>query len=78
MKNSTNLFKQSGLRDSTYFAWCPDGEHILTATVLPGYGVNNGYKNLALYWLYLHKYDVPSNAELWQVLWQPFLDGVFP
>lgn len=64
--------------DSTYFAWCPDGEHILTATCAPRLRVNNGYKVWHYTGSILHKYDVPSNGELWQVSWQPFLDGVFP
>ncbi|ELW65157.1 Eukaryotic translation initiation factor 2A [Tupaia chinensis] len=64
--------------DSTYFAWCPDGEHILTATCAPRLRVNNGYKIWHYTGSVLHKCDVPSNAELWQVSWQPFLDGVFP
>ncbi|XP_046287386.1 eukaryotic translation initiation factor 2A isoform X2 [Marmota monax] len=64
--------------DSTYFAWCPDGEHILTATCAPRLRVNNGYKVWHYTGSVLHKHDVPSNAELWQVSWQPFLDGIFP
>ncbi|KAB0357499.1 hypothetical protein FD754_001655 [Muntiacus muntjak] len=64
--------------DSTYLAWCPDGEHILTATCAPRLRVNNGYKIWHYTGSVLHKYDVPSNAELWQVSWQPFLDGIFP
>ena len=64
--------------DSTYFAWCPDGEHILTATCAPRLRVNNGYKIWHYTGSLLHKYDVPSNGELWQVSWQPFLDGIFP
>ncbi|XP_015455664.1 eukaryotic translation initiation factor 2A isoform X3 [Pteropus alecto] len=64
--------------DSTYFAWCPDGEHILTATCAPRLRVNNGFKIWHYTGSVLHKYDVPSNAELWQVSWQPFLDGIFP
>lgn len=64
--------------DSTYFAWCPDGEHILTATCAPRLRVNNGFKIWHYTGSVLHKYDVPSNGELWQVSWQPFLDGVFP
>ncbi|KAL2804534.1 eukaryotic translation initiation factor 2A isoform 4 [Daubentonia madagascariensis] len=64
--------------DSTYFAWCPDGEHILTATCAPRLRVNNGYKIWHYTGSVLHKYDVPSNGELWQVSWQPFLDGIFP
>ncbi|XP_023559854.1 eukaryotic translation initiation factor 2A [Octodon degus] len=57
---------------------CPDGEHILTATCAPRLRVNNGYKIWHYTGSVLHKYDVPSNGELWQVSWQPFLDGVFP
>ncbi|XP_053455339.1 eukaryotic translation initiation factor 2A isoform X3 [Nycticebus coucang] len=64
--------------DSTYFAWCPDGEHILTATCAPRLRVNNGYKIWHYTGSLLHKYNVPSNGELWQVSWQPFLDGAFP
>lgn len=64
--------------DSTYFAWCPDGEHILTATCAPRLRVNNGYKIWHYTGSLLYKYDVPSNGELWQVSWQPFLDGIFP
>ncbi|XP_069844881.1 eukaryotic translation initiation factor 2A [Dipodomys merriami] len=64
--------------DSTYFAWCPDGEHILTATCAPRLRVNNGYKIWHYTGSVLYKHEVPSNGELWQVSWQPFLDGVFP
>lgn len=64
--------------DSTYFAWCPDGEHILTATCAPRLRVNNGYKVWHYTGAVLHKHEVPSDAELWQVSWQPSLDGVFP
>lgn len=64
--------------DSTYFAWCPDGEHILTATCAPRLRVNNGYKIWHYTGSVLHKYEVPSDAELWQVSWQPVLDGIFP
>jgi uncharacterized protein with WD repeat len=28
--------------DTTYFEWCPDGEHILTATTSPRLRVSNG------------------------------------
>ena len=30
--------------EPTYFAWCPDGEHVLTAMHAPRLYVNNGYK----------------------------------
>ncbi|XP_045151022.1 eukaryotic translation initiation factor 2A isoform X2 [Echinops telfairi] len=64
--------------DSTYFAWCADGEHILTATCAPRLRVNNGYKVWHYTGSVLHKYEVPSSAEMWQVSWQPFLEGIFP
>ncbi|XP_074859840.1 eukaryotic translation initiation factor 2A isoform X3 [Carettochelys insculpta] len=64
--------------DSTYFAWCPDGEHFVTATCAPRLRVGNGYKIWHYTGSLLHKYEVPPNAEIWQVSWQPFLDGTFP
>lgn len=64
--------------DSTYFAWCPDGEHIVTATCAPRLRVSNGYKIWHYTGSVLHSYEVPSDEEMWQVFWQPFLDGVFP
>ncbi|XP_034295132.1 eukaryotic translation initiation factor 2A isoform X1 [Pantherophis guttatus] len=64
--------------DSTYFAWCPDGEHIVTATCSPRLRVGNGFKIWHYTGSVLYRYEVQPNAELWQVTWQPFLDGVFP
>ncbi|XP_062355513.1 eukaryotic translation initiation factor 2A isoform X5 [Cinclus cinclus] len=64
--------------DSTYFAWCPDGEHIVTATCAPRLRVGNGYKVWHYTGSVLHSYEVPCDEEMWQVFWQPFLDGVFP
>ncbi|XP_005308275.1 eukaryotic translation initiation factor 2A [Malaclemys terrapin pileata] len=64
--------------DSTYFAWCPDGEHFVTATCAPRLRVGNGYKIWHYTGSVLHKCEVPPNAEIWQVSWQPFLDGTFP
>uniref|UniRef100_A0ACB8FB91 Eukaryotic translation initiation factor 2A n=2 Tax=Sphaerodactylus townsendi TaxID=933632 RepID=A0ACB8FB91_9SAUR len=64
--------------DSTYFAWCPDGEHIVTATCSPRLRVGNGYKIWHYTGSVLYKYEVQPNAELWQVAWQPFLEGTFP
>lgn len=31
--------------DSTYFQWCPDGVHAVTATTAPRLRVGNGYFN---------------------------------
>ncbi|XP_039613968.1 eukaryotic translation initiation factor 2A [Polypterus senegalus] len=63
--------------DSTHFYWCPDGEHIVTATCSPRLKVGNGYKIWHYTGAVLYKYDSPQNGELWRVLWQPFLQGVF-
>lgn len=64
--------------DTTHFSWCPDGEHVVTATCAPRLRVSNGYK----IWHYtggvLYKQDTPAGAELLEVLWQPFPDGTFP
>ncbi|XP_033372557.1 eukaryotic translation initiation factor 2A isoform X5 [Parus major] len=64
--------------DSTFFAWCPDGEHMVTATCAPRLRVSNGYKVWHYTGSVLHSHEVPSDQEMWQVSWQPFLDGVFP
>lgn len=64
--------------DSTHFAWCPDGEHIVTATCSPRLRVSNGYKIWHYTGTVLHKEDVAGGSELWEVLWQSFHDGTFP
>ncbi|KAM3874661.1 eukaryotic translation initiation factor 2A [Diretmus argenteus] len=64
--------------DSTFFSWCPDGEHVVTATCCPRLRVNNGYKIWHYTGTVLYKQDVPDSAELWAVHWQPFPDGSFP
>lgn len=77
MKNYKLIAKPSA-SDATFFSWCPNGEHIVTATCSPRLRVGNGYKIWHYTGSILHKYDVPDNTELWQVSWQPFVDGVFP
>ncbi|XP_073709928.1 eukaryotic translation initiation factor 2A [Misgurnus anguillicaudatus] len=64
--------------DTTHFFWCPDGEHIVTATCSPRLRVSNGYKIWHYTGTVLYKHETPSNKELWQVLWQPFRTGTFP
>ncbi|XP_043975854.1 eukaryotic translation initiation factor 2A [Gambusia affinis] len=64
--------------DATCFSWCPDGEHIVTATCAPRLRVSNGYKIWHYTGSVLQKHDVAKGAELWDVRWQPFLDGTFP
>uniref|UniRef100_A0A8C6Y056 Eukaryotic translation initiation factor 2A n=1 Tax=Naja naja TaxID=35670 RepID=A0A8C6Y056_NAJNA len=71
------LISKPQASDSTYFAWCPDGEHIVTATCSPRLRVGNGFKIWHYTGSVLYRYEVQPNAELWQVTWQPFLDGVF-
>ncbi|KAI1893842.1 hypothetical protein AGOR_G00127830 [Albula goreensis] len=63
--------------DSTYFSWCPDGEHIVTATCSPRLRVSNGYKIWHYTGTVLHKAASPEGSELWEVLWQPFPEGTF-
>ena len=64
--------------NSTHFSWSPDGEHVVTATCSPRLRVSNGYKIWHYTGTVLYKQDTPPGAELWEVLWQPFPEGVFP
>ncbi|CAL8363559.1 unnamed protein product [Merluccius merluccius] len=64
--------------DSTHFSWCPDGEHVVTATCSPRLRVSNGFKIWHYTGTVLHKQDTPAGAELWEVRWQPFPAGSFP
>ncbi|XP_028855909.1 eukaryotic translation initiation factor 2A [Denticeps clupeoides] len=64
--------------DSTHFSWCPDGEHIVTATCSPRLRVCNGFKIWHYTGTVLYKKDVPSGSELWEVVWQPSPPGTFP
>ncbi|XP_056139255.1 eukaryotic translation initiation factor 2A [Lampris incognitus] len=64
--------------DSTHFSWCPDGEHIVTATCAPRLRVGNCYKIWHYTGTVLWKQEMPAGTELWQVLWQPFPPGCFP
>ncbi|XP_075058064.1 eukaryotic translation initiation factor 2A [Mixophyes fleayi] len=72
------LISKPTASDATFFSWCPNGEHFITATCSPRLRVGNGYKIWHYTGSILHKYDVPDNTELWQVSWQPFAEGVFP
>ncbi|KAM3615736.1 uncharacterized protein V6R79_007087 [Siganus canaliculatus] len=64
--------------DTTHFSWCPDGEHVVTATCSPRLRVSNGYKIWHYTGSVLHKWDAPAGSELWEVRWQPFPEGSFP
>nr|XP_033487241.1 eukaryotic translation initiation factor 2A isoform X2 [Epinephelus lanceolatus] len=64
--------------DATHFSWCPDGEHVVTATCSPRLRVSNGYKIWHYTGSVLHKWDVAAGTELWEVRWQAFPEGSFP
>ncbi|XP_053177466.1 eukaryotic translation initiation factor 2A isoform X2 [Scomber japonicus] len=64
--------------DATHFSWCPDGEHVVTATCSPRLRVSNGYKIWHYTGSVLHQWDVAAGSELWEVRWQPFPAGTFP
>lgn len=65
-------------RDTTHFSWCPDGEHIVTATCSPRLRVSNGFRIWHYTGSVLHKQEVASGSELWEVRWQLFPEGAFP
>ncbi|XP_068601460.1 eukaryotic translation initiation factor 2A [Brachionichthys hirsutus] len=64
--------------DATHFSWCPDGEHVVTATCSPRLRVANGYKLWHYTGSLLHAWDAAPESQLWEVLWQSFPDGSFP
>nr|XP_057935959.1 eukaryotic translation initiation factor 2A [Doryrhamphus excisus] len=64
--------------DATYFSWCPDGEHVVTATCAPRLRVSNGYKMWHYTGSVLHEWNASTGSELWEVRWQSFPDGIFP
>lgn len=57
--------------DTTWFEWCPDGEHVLTATTSPRLRVSNGFKILNYAGEIKYSYLLPKGQELWQVKFQP-------
>lgn len=65
--------------DATHFSWCPDGEHVVTATCAPRLRVGNGFQVRHYTGGVAHAYETPGGgAELWEVRWQPFPNGTFP
>lgn len=65
-------------RDTTFFQWCTDGQHLVTATCAPRLRVSNGYKIWHYSGKVIHSFDVPKNTELWETIWQTVPDGTFP
>lgn len=76
-KTSAYQVSKPQAADATHFSWCPDGEHIVTATCSPRLRVSNGYKIWHYTGSVLHKQDAAAGSELWEVCWQPFPDGSF-
>ncbi|XP_061683186.1 eukaryotic translation initiation factor 2A isoform X2 [Syngnathoides biaculeatus] len=64
--------------DATHFSWCPDGEHVVTATCAPRLRVGNGFKVCHYTGAVAHEHQTPAGSELWEVRWQSFPDGTFP
>ncbi|KAM8903631.1 eukaryotic translation initiation factor 2A [Spinachia spinachia] len=64
--------------DATHFSWCPDGEHVVTATCSPRLRVSNGFKIWHYTGSVLHKQEAEPGSELWEVRWQPVAEGRFP
>ncbi|XP_051934111.1 eukaryotic translation initiation factor 2A isoform X1 [Hippocampus zosterae] len=69
---------KSQAADATHFSWCPDGEHVVTATCSPRLRVGNGFQVRHYAGGVAHAYETPGGAELWEVRWRPFPDGTFP
>ena len=66
-------------KDATHFEWCPDGLHMLTATLSPQLKVSNGYKVWHCGTGELrHRWTADHDIEVWNVMWQSAPDGIFP
>jgi len=55
--------------DSTYFEWCPDGEHFITATTTPRLRVGNWYveplSHINLLYCIVFKYLYSAPQQPW-------------
>ncbi|KAL3847136.1 hypothetical protein ACJMK2_018066 [Sinanodonta woodiana] len=69
------LIVQTNAPDSTSFEWCPDGQHILTATTAPRLRVGNGYRIWHYTGALLEQVNLEANKELWEVKWQNQPEG---
>ncbi|XP_071951713.1 eukaryotic translation initiation factor 2A-like [Antedon mediterranea] len=76
-RKQLKLISKPQASDSTFFQWCPDGEHVVTATCSPRLRQDNGFK----IWHYngelRNTFQYSAGDELWEVGWQPFPLGVF-
>lgn len=69
--NAKKPVSQFQAPNSTYFEWCKDGCHFVTATTTPRLRVDNGYK----LWHYIkgsvHEKACGQGESLFEVVWQP-------
>jgi len=64
--------------DTTHLAWGPDGQHFATATTTPRLRVSNGYRLWHYSGLELSKWACGEGEELYELLWKPAADGLYP
>ncbi|KAI9594721.1 eukaryotic translation initiation factor eIF2A-domain-containing protein [Syncephalis fuscata] len=55
--------------------WCPDGRHLMTATLSPRLRVDNGYRVWHYRGVLVHKEDI---QELYQIAWRPASVSLYP
>lgn len=76
--NTKKQVSQFQAPNSTYFEWCKDGSHFVTATTTPRLRVDNGYK----LWNYvkgsIHENPYPKSDSLFEVTWQPDTSKEYP
>ncbi|BFZ00515.1 hypothetical protein BsWGS_03554 [Bradybaena similaris] len=70
MKQKKQITKTQS-SDTTYFEWCPDGQHLLTATTAPRLRVGNGFRIWHYSGTLMLQHFTKDHAELWQATWQP-------
>ncbi|OUM62102.1 hypothetical protein PIROE2DRAFT_69538 [Piromyces sp. E2] len=61
--------------NSSFCDWCPDGRHVITATLTPRLRVDNGFKIWHYTGVKLFECDI---KELYQISWRPIQPDVFP
>lgn len=71
------LLSRLRLPDCTQFSWCPDGEHLLSATTAPRLRVHNGLR-VVHYSGQREPLALAAEGELWEAIWQGAPAGRFP
>ncbi|KAG4086302.1 eIF2A-domain-containing protein [Neocallimastix lanati (nom. inval.)] len=61
--------------NSSFCDWCPDGRHVITATLTPRLRVDNGFKIWHYSGVKLFECDI---KELYQISWRPIQPDNFP